>query len=82
MDGWTLVLVSALVGVRVQPVGTISMQNKDACLAALESINSESGRAIGGFCVEQQTGVVVTLPTVPASRSRQRRPTVPATPGR
>jgi hypothetical protein len=54
MDTWSLVLVSALVGVRVQPLGTISMQNKDACLAALESINKESGRAIGGFCVDQQ----------------------------
>jgi hypothetical protein len=73
VDAWSLVLVSALVGVRVQPLGTISMQNKDACLAALESINRESGRAIGGFCVDQQTGAVVTLPTVPPSRSRRRR---------
>jgi hypothetical protein len=73
MDTWSLVLVSALVGVRVQPLGTITMQDKDACLAALESINRESSRAIGGFCVDQKTGAVVTLPTIPGIRSNRRR---------
>jgi hypothetical protein len=38
MDTWSLILVSALAGVRVQPLGTITMENKDACVAALESI--------------------------------------------
>jgi hypothetical protein len=73
MDVWTLVLVSALAGLRVQPVGTITMQDKDACLAALESINRETGQAIGGFCVDQKTGAVVALPTAPGKRSNRRR---------
>jgi hypothetical protein len=73
MDTWSLILVSALAGVRVQPLGTITMENKDACVAALESINRESGRAIGGFCVDQKTGTVVPLPTIPSARSSRRR---------
>ena len=73
MDTWSLILVSAFVGERVQPLGTITMQNKDACVAALESINRESGRAIGGFCVDQQTGAVMTLPTIPSTRSTRPR---------
>jgi hypothetical protein len=74
MDTWGLILVmSALAGGRVQPLGTITMQNKDACLAALETINKESGRAIGGFCVDQKTGAVDALPPAPRPRSSRRR---------
>jgi hypothetical protein len=49
MDTWSLILVSALVGERVQPLGTITMQNKDACVAALESINREAAGQLGAF---------------------------------
>ena len=74
MDTWSLVLVlSALSGGRVQSLGTITMQNKEACLAALQTINTESARAIGGFCVDQKTGVVDGLPPAPARSSRRRR---------
>jgi hypothetical protein len=74
MDTWSLVLViSALAGGRVQPLTTITMQNKDACLAALQTINTESARAIGGFCVDQKTGEVVALPAAPRARSGRRR---------
>jgi hypothetical protein len=74
MDTWSLILVvSALAGARVQPLATITMQTKDACLAALETINTESGAAIGGFCVDQKTGAVDAMPAAPRARSGRRR---------
>jgi hypothetical protein len=74
MDTWSLILVmSALAGGRVQPLGTITMQNKEACLAALETINRESRAAIGGFCVDQKTGAVDALPATPSARLSRRR---------
>ena len=76
MDTWILILVlSALSGGRVQSLGTITMQNKEACLAALQTINMDSARALGGFCVDQKTGVVDGLPPPdpPARSSRRRR---------
>ena len=55
MDTWRLVLVlSALSGGRVQSLGTITIQNKEACLAALRTINTESARAIGGSCISSR----------------------------
>lgn len=58
---WTMLIVVVAGGAFTSNATfqTIQFQNKEACVAAVNSLRTGSSKSVGHFCVSSETGEVV-----------------------